>query len=146
MDDLLTHWPLMVIPAALYCALIVVGSMKLDATYKSLGGRIASAQDLATMRRAINLNMTLAISLFVFIAIYIVMMFYLAYTGYVKPMTAVIYIPLLTTAGHVCSHFYARNIERRAKNMSVTADDPRVFNTYRLWVKQWEEPRLRLPD
>jgi predicted membrane-bound mannosyltransferase len=146
MDDLLRHWPLIIIPAAFYCALIIVGSMKLEGTYKSLKGEIASEEDLAVMKCAINLNMTIAIAIFVFIGLYILVMFYLAFNGYVTLLTTAVYIPLLTTAGMVCSLLYARKIEKRAKNMIVTAENPHIFNTYKRWVKQWDEPRLRLPD
>ncbi|HKR01196.1 MAG TPA: hypothetical protein VJT09_11010 [Pyrinomonadaceae bacterium] len=146
MDELLRPWPLLVIPAVLYCVIIVAGSMKLAATYKSLGGKIASNEDLAVMKKAINLNMMIAIFIFVYFAAYIALMFYLTFNGRVSLITAAIYVPLVTSAGLACSLLYAKKIEKKAKNMTITTEDPQILQTYWRWVKQWDEPRLKLPD
>ena len=146
MDELLKHWPLVIIPTALYCAIMLAGTRKLEATYQTLGGRITSEEDLAVMKRAINANMKMAVVIFGFIGLYICLMFYLSFTGYVTLLTTALYIPLLTTSGLVVSLLYAKKVEARAKDMVVTAENPQVLQTYRLWVKQWDLLRLKLPE
>lgn len=140
------HWPLVVVPTVLYCVLILVGSRKLAAAYQSLGGRITSEEDLSVIKKAINQNMMLAIILLVIVLGYIGGMFYLALNGYISFLRAAAYMPILPIAGLICSLLYARKIEKRAKNMTVTAENPQIRETYRRWVKQWNELRLRLPD
>lgn len=146
MGDLFDNWPLILVPAALYCALALAGSRKLEVAYESLRGRITSEEDLRVIKRAINLNMMLAVVLTAFVGVYIGVMFYLAFTGHVFYLTAAVYIPMLTTAGLLCSLLYGGKIEKRVKEMSVTPEDPRIEETYRRWVRQWDETRLRLPD
>ena len=146
MAALFKNWPIFVIPTALYCAVILAGSRKLEKTYRRLGGKITSEEDLAILKRAINLNMMLAIFLMAFAALYFGIMFYLAYIGYITPLTAVLYSPLLGFAGLACTLVYGKKVENRAKNMNVTAENAQIFETYNRWVRQWEEPRLRLPD
>lgn len=146
MDDLLTNWPLVAVPTIVYCVVMVIGSRKLDATYQSLNGRISSRDDLMIMKKTINRDMTLAFILIIFVLVYISGMFYLAFAGKFTLLTTAIYVPVLTTTAFICSLFYTRKVEKRAKNMSVTAEDPSVLETYRLWIKQWSEPRFRLPE
>lgn len=146
MEELIKYWPLVVVPTILYCVLVLLASRKLEATYQRLGGRISSEEDLGVLKKAINHNMTLAIIVIVIVLVYLGAIFYMAYAGYFTFLTAAIYMPILPVAGFLCSLLYTKKIEKRAKNMTVTADDPQILETYRRWVKQWDEPRLRLPD
>jgi hypothetical protein len=143
---LLKNWPLFIIPTALYCAAILAGSRQLEKTYQRLRGEITSEEDLMILKRAINLNMMVAIFLMAFAALYFGIMFYLAYTRYIAPLTAVLYSLLLGFAGLACTLLYGRKIEKRVKNMTIMTENPQILETYIRWVKQWDEPRLRLPD
>lgn len=107
-------------------------------------GTIRSHQDLGLVREAINLSMQLAI---VYIAAFIV--FIVVLVGMVLSggsfMNAVL---VLFIAGIVTLPLglLGKKYEKKIKSLQIETEDTELARTFARYLKQWGEPRFRLPD
>ena len=144
MDEILQHWRLAFFPTLTYCGVGFAGTLLLQKSLNELGGALRSAADLPILRRAINVNMALAVSLFVLISLYTLALTFYLLAGWFSFTTFIAYSVFLTTAAVPFNKLYFVRVERRARNLPVFSHDPEVEATYRRWLKEWSEPRLQL--
>lgn len=145
MDEILQHWRLAFFPTLAYCGLGLVGTLRLQKALDELDGALRSPADLAVLRRAINVNMAFAVSVFVFIGLYTLVLTFYLLAGWFSFATFIAYSVFLPVAALPLNKLYFMRVERRARNLSVFSPDPQIEATYRRWLKEWSEPRLRLP-
>ena len=144
MDEILLNWKLAVLPTLVYCAVGFAGTRRLEITLNALGGAIRSRSDLAALRGAINLNMALALSLALIYGLYFSLLLFQLFTSRIPLPVFIFYNAFMPLTGAVCSRLYFQRVEERARKLTVFAGDPEIEETYRRWLKQWREPRLRL--
>ena len=144
MEEILLNWKLAALPTLVYCAVGFAGTRRLEATLNDLGGRLRSRSDLAALRGAINLNMALALLLALIYGLYFMLLLFHLFTSRIPLATFIVYNAFMPLTGAVCSRLYFQRVEERARKLTVFAGDPEIEETYRRWLKQWREPRLRL--
>lgn len=145
MDLFLSTWYLSVAPTALYIFIALSGVFKTRQTAREIGHAIRCESDLSLVKSAINLNMMTAIIMLGICAVYIVSFWLMIFRGYLN-MPAYLLHQAVFVAANLGFRPYLRRCEMELKTLSVINQDFRLVTTYRRWLKQWNEPRLRLPD
>lgn len=144
MQEILDNWYFAVLPTLVYCGVGIAATRRLEATLDYLGGAIRSRADLTDFRRVVNLNMALALVVLLMAALYTLALGFSLMTGRLSPTTFFVYVCFLPLAGAACNQLYFRRVEARARDLRVVSADPEIEATYRRWLKEWGEPRLRL--
>ena len=144
LEELLLNWKLALLPTLLNLAVGFAGTRRLEVVLNDLGGAIRTRSDLAALRRAINLNMALALSLALIYGLYFMLLLFHLFTARISLATFIVYNAFMPLAGALCTWLYFQPVEDRARNLSVSSHDPEIEADYRRWLKQWREPRFRL--
>jgi hypothetical protein len=138
-------WYLSGVPFILAVAMSVASNAKFNGILRDLGGTIRSQVNLAAVKEGINLSMMLALA---YIGVWVAMLV----------VTGIYVVSGRTTmqgfVGHVFAFgvatlpfgLWSKAVEKRFKAMKVEATDPAVEETWRRWLKEWGQARLRLPD
>jgi len=112
--------------------------------YERLHGVIRSRQDLVLLKRAINLNMQFAmIYIGLFIAFIIVLVIMILSRGSFMNAVLVLFIAGVVT---LPLGLIGKKYENKIKSLQVEGDDPELTGVFTTYLKQWGEPRFRLPD
>ena len=144
MDEILQHWRLVFLPPILYLGVAAAATRRLKKTLDELGGAIRSRTDLADVGRAINFNKAVAVAVGVCVFSHAAAVNLLALAGWLSPTLLLACVGFMHGPGFLCARFYTCRVEKRARNLSVFCRDPEIEATYRRWLKEWREPRLRL--
>ena len=137
-------WYVSAAPILLSGAMLLFSMRRNRAVLRALDGRIQSRADLALVRGAIVLSMRLAI-------VYMVMM-----VGFVAALVVCVVpggMPAPLAGAHVGLFgaltlplgWWGRETEKKLRGLKVTAPEPDVEATYRLWLTLWNTARLSLP-
>ncbi len=145
MDPWLSTWYLSAIPVVIVYIIMVFVIAKTKATADEVGQTIRSIKDLDILKPTIDLNMKAAIIL---IATYLLYILAVAYFVFIEGMS------LRVVSGHLFIFaitiipiiLYGKNVESTIRNLKLETDDPEVVETFHRWLKQWDQPRWRLPD
>ncbi len=121
----------------------VISMRKNIEVFDRVHGTIGSQQDLAMVREAINLSMQLAM---VYIAVFIIFVAVLVILvlGGGSFWNAVL---VLFVAGIVTLPLglLGRKYEHKIKSLKIEGEDTELARTFATYLKQWGEPRFRLP-
>lgn len=122
----------------------VISSRKNIQVYKETNGVIRSQIDLNKVKEAINISMRFAM---IYIGVFIVFIILLIVAwrsgeSFMNGVLAMFLFGVITLPlGLVGKHF-----EKKIRNMTVEADDPRVEQKFHEYLKMWDQPRFQLPD
>jgi hypothetical protein len=138
-------WYLSIVPAAVATGVGLAGGMRLEGVRSSLGGAVRTRSDLDLVRRAIELNMVLALA---YIGLWIASIAVLLWA--VKSGLT----PIPGAAGHFlvlglltlpCG-LWNRAVEKRFRAMAVEGSDPSIAETFTRWLGEWKKRPLGLSD
>ncbi|MEW6758779.1 MAG: hypothetical protein AB1347_11210 [Acidobacteriota bacterium] len=138
-------WYLSVVPAAVATGVGLAGGMRLEGVRSSIGGAIRTRSDLEAVRRAIELNMALALA---YIGLWIASIAVLLWA--VKSGLT----PIPGAAGHFlvlglltlpCG-LWNKAVEKRFRAMPVEGSDPSLAATFARWLEEWKKRPLGLSD
>lgn len=112
--------------------------------YDRIHGVIRSRQDLVLLKQAINLNMQLAMLYIGLFIAFIIVLVVMVLSGR-SFMTAVL---MLFIAGVVTLPLglIGKKYENKIKSLKIEGEDPELARIFTAYLKQWNEPRFRLPD
>jgi len=122
----------------------VISSRKNIQVYKETNGVIRSQLDLNKVKEAINISMRFAM---IYIGVFIVFIILLIAAwrsgeSFMNGVLAMFLFGVITLPlGLAGKHF-----EKKIRKMTVEADDPRLEQTYRKYLKMWDQPRFQLPE
>jgi hypothetical protein len=145
LDDLYDTWYLSVGVGVVYLLLALINGAKIKSVVEETGCSIRYDRDLQLVRDAINQNMMWAMGVIVSYILVFVTLWYKVATGGLKLSAAGFHFSALALITYVVGR-YSKKLERELKNLRVISSDPKICDTYRRWVRQWDEPRFRLPD
>ncbi len=120
-------------------------TVALKATSARLGGAIRDGGDLAAVRSAINLSMALAI---VYLALYVVMIALLIYLIAARGMsirTAALHLLIFGLVTFPIS-LLTKSAEKAIRTLRVESPDRAIADSFKRWLVQWRQARLKLPD
>jgi hypothetical protein len=145
MESFLATWYCSIVPALIAAVMQWISVSKQKQIMAELGGRITSSRDLRPVREAINLSMILAVVYMVLYGGLGLVLVLLMLSGFFSPLVmgahllvfGVITLPI---------GLWAKTVENRFKAMEVSPDEPDLLETFQRYLKQWNEPRLRLPN
>jgi len=130
-------------------ALIAVGmqvysSRKNAQVYEQTRGVIKSKQDLLAVKMAINLSMKLAVIYILLFVLFVwVLGFSVARGGSLGEAAFSLFAFGIVT---LPVGLIGKTYEKKIKAMQVQADDPQIAEKFQLYLKQWNQPRWKLPN
>jgi hypothetical protein len=135
-------WFLSVVPALFTLLLFVIVGVKMQSTYKALGGKITSQADLERIRSAINLDMSLAMIFKVVMTLYLIFMNYWFFT-YRLDVSAFLGHTFCLSAVMMTLAQIVKPMQERFRKMK--AENPLLASKFNEWILMAEEARFRLP-
>ena len=122
----------------------IISMRKNIEVYDRTHGKIRSRQDLVLVRETINLSMQLAMVYIAVFIIFIVVLVVMVVSGG-SLMNAVL---MLFSAGVVTLPLglIGKKYENKIKSLKTEGEDPDLARIFTVYLKQWNEPRFRLPD
>jgi len=104
-------------------------------------GIIMSINDLEMVKEVINLNMKLAVYYIVFFILLIVILGVLALNKLFKEAALILFLfgVITLTIG-----LWGKTYENKIRNMEIKTEDPEIEETFKRYLKEWNEPRLQL--
>ncbi|UCF70533.1 MAG: hypothetical protein JSW49_10100 [candidate division WOR-3 bacterium] len=112
--------------------------------YERTRGVIKSRLDLMAVKAAINLSMKLAVIYIVlFVLFIIVLVISVARGGSLGEAAFSLFVFGIVT---LPVGLIGKTYEKKIKTLQVQTDDPQIAEKFQLYLKQWNEPRWRLPD
>ncbi len=138
-------WYLSAVPVLIAVVISLMGNMRLNDTYRRLGGVIRTRSQLVVVRGSINQNKALA---FAYLGLWVLFTVVLA-LAVISGLTA-----LKGAAGHFLVFglatlpfgLWSKKVENRFRAMKVESNDPAVESTFARWLAEWKQPRLRVSD
>lgn len=122
----------------------VYSNRKNAQVYEQTRGVIKSRLDLLAVKAAINLSMKLAvIYILLFVLFIFVLVVSVARGGSLAEAAFSLFIFGIVT---LPVGLIGKTYEKKVKTLQVQADDPQIAEKFQLYLKQWNEPRWKLPD
>lgn len=122
----------------------VYSNRKNAQVYEQTRGVIRTRQDLLAVKMAINISMKLAVIYIVLFVLFVwVLGFSVARGGSLGEAAFFLFVFGIVT---LPVGLIGKTYEKRIKTMQVQADDPQIAERYQLYLKQWNQPRWKLPD
>ena len=145
MNSFLATWYCSIVPAIIAAVMQWISVSKQKQVMADLGGRITAVRDLKPVREAINLSMILAV---------VYMALFAGLAGLLVILMVTGFFSLLVMGAHLMVFgvltlpigLWAKMVENRFKAMEVAEDEQDLGETFKRYLKQWNEPRLRLPE
>ena len=135
---------LLVAPLLVAAVMHAYNVFKCRAVIQATGGVLRTRRDLAPLREAVNASMMLAIAYIALFVLLIVMLAVRVLAGgaFTEAAGVLFWFGVITLP----LGLWGKKHEKKIQNLAVESTDPEVEATYRRWLAQWKEPRLRLPD
>jgi sulfite exporter TauE/SafE len=122
----------------------VYSNRKSVQVYEQTRGVIKSRPDLLAVKAAINLSMKLAvIYILLFVLFVFVLIISVARGGSLGEAAFSLFVFGIIT---LPVGLIGKTYEKKVKTLQVQADDPQIAEKFQLYLKQWNEPRWKLPD
>ncbi|MBI4751257.1 MAG: hypothetical protein HY774_22485 [Acidobacteria bacterium] len=144
MNSFFEHWYLSLLPLAGYLLLAVISMKRISDVRTQLGDVIRTRKDLELVKAAINQNMKLAFLLILGGGGYLVLLLGLL-AAKMLPSSDSRHLIIFTVVMAVSS-LVIHILEKPLKTLRVEAKDPRIAQTYQIWLSQWPQARWKLQD
>lgn len=142
MNEILDTWHLPALALLFVCGVGLGGTFLLDRTLARLNGEIASPGDLDLLRRAINVNMKLAVLVILLMVAYWAVLGWHFWSGYIGFNVLSLYLLVAGLPLYGLNSVYIKKVETRARNLPVSNYDPQLSATYRSFIEQWSKAGL----
>jgi len=121
----------------------VYSIVKIEEVYQKTKGVIRFRHDLLAVRDVINLNMGFAVLYLIMFGLFFIFIVIIFINGMVLRAIIMLFLFGVITlpVGLLGKHY-----EKKIKSMEVQSNDPEIANTFRRYLIQWKEPRLKLQD
>jgi hypothetical protein len=145
MKTFLFTWYISVVAAILCLLPGFVAVKKMKSVREEIQSVIRSWDDLALVKAAINLNMLMGVVFIAEVALCVCLLGYFRISDSVSLRAAAAHAMTFSSVLLISARYF-RKAENDFRRIRVESNDPQIASRLERWLKQWKEPRLRLPD